>query len=132
MSRVIIDRRSFQRYRLEADRAIQRAVTITAQAAAAAARETPTDYHIQDVLNSIIATPARPSRRGYAALVIVRDFKGIFFEKGTYAKRGRKRSTRGRPSTVEGNRGIKPVRMLRKQMKPARALLEAQIRRAFR
>lgn len=129
MSKVIIDHASFARYRNEVDRALQRAVGHTAQAAAAAARQTQTEYDIQSVLNSIIATPVKPSRRGYAALVLVRDFKGMFFEKGTYAKRGAARSSRAK--AVEGNRGVKPVRMLRKQVRPAKVMLEAQIRRAL-
>lgn len=132
MTRVVVDRASFRRYRENTERAIRVAVDDTADQVAAAARATSTEYDIREVLDSIESTPARPSRRGYAALVLVRDWRGRFFESGTYAKRGARKSNRGRASAVEGNRGVKPVKMLRKQVRPARAMLEAQIRRRLR
>jgi hypothetical protein len=129
MARIIIDNR-FRRVTRELEQEIDRAVEIAARAGAAAARGAETDYHIrEDVLSKINSTPARRSRRGISALIVAPDYRSWWFERGTHAKQGRRRSTRGRASTVEGSRGVKPQKFMRKATRTAKALLQSELHR---
>ncbi len=131
--RVEVDTASFKRYRVQSERNVAQAVTVAARVTSSAAKQAPTTYDISQVLNSVTSTTARPSKRGWAALVLMPHPLGVFFEKGTYRKLGAKGSTRGRKSAVTGNRGVKPVRPLRKSLqKVGRPLLLSLIQRAFR
>jgi hypothetical protein len=130
-SRIEVDTRSFRRYRDQSEAAIGRAVTITAQAGIGIVRsqDSSSGYDIDEVIGSVEASRALPTRRGWAALLYIKHPLGVIFEKGSYRKLGARSSNRGRASVETGNRGVKPQRMLRNSIPALKLLLMANIRR---
>jgi hypothetical protein len=122
----------FREYERHLDRGIQRALGHTAAVTVAAAKAagSTSPYRIGGILSTIHGQPVQRFARGFVTYVGASDFRAVFFESGTYAKRGARRSTRGRAgAAVDGNRGVKPQRFMRKGARAARAVMLAYLAR---
>lgn len=123
---VIVDSR-FRQYGEACKQAVAKGLEETGQAVARHAHAAPTQYHIASVLAQIESGKAIQIKRGQMVEVVGRDWRTLWFEKGTYAKRGRLLSRR--TSSVQGNRGIKPQRMLKKALTLEAPGMTARIQR---
>lgn len=109
----------------------------------AAVRHTATRYRLQSILEKTHATPVKHTVKGLAAAVTMPDFRSIFFEKGTNARRRAKvtnktlarRATpsgQSRQARVANARGVKAVHMLSKAIRGSFADVVAEIEKAMR
>ncbi len=123
--KIVVDRRSFARYRAKVDKDIVGALAVAASATTSAARviDNPLGYDLDEIKSQIHPTAPRPSRRGWSCEVRGEHPLTWIFERGSYARLGRKRSTRGRQRLTEGNRGVKPTRFMRKAAKYGKGVL---------
>lgn len=128
-AKVYIDSR-FREYAAGLEKGIDQALGRTASVVTASARSTSTPYRIGDVLSKIKPTSVEHTRRRSLITVVAPDPKSLWFERGTYAKRGRARSSRAKQTV--GSRGVKPVRFLRSAMKPAKLMLVENLKRSLR
>jgi hypothetical protein len=104
----------FTRFRTRIESAIKDGLQTGGHVISTAARSVPTDYRLGGILGSIRPSPVYRTRRGFAVDVAYFDFRGLWFEKGTYRKLGALK-TRPRAGTVStGNRGVRPGRFLKK------------------
>lgn len=119
-AKVIVTKR-FRGYALEVDRRCDRALGKAAAAGVAAARATPTRYNIGEILNSIVATPARERKGGREVSIVAGDWRATMFELGTYTRRRRKLKQPRR--TSRPNKGVRAGYFLNRGVKAARPLL---------
>jgi hypothetical protein len=133
----------FQQYTKDAERAVDRALVNAAQVVAATARSAPSSsgYRIAGIQAKTYPQLRAFARRGGREVWIVnRDFRAVFFEKGTYgARKGalRAQTVRRRESSAGqqrignwgGNPGVQPQRFLRKGLTAGRGVLIEMLRR---
>lgn len=115
-ARVVIDDR-FREFGADLERAVERGLGHAAGAVIAAGQAVPSDYNIQAIKAGMAATPVERTRFGWQTVVYDRDFRAIFFERGTYLKRGARKSARGRQTAAAGNRGVKAVHFMRNALR---------------
>jgi hypothetical protein len=88
-------------------------------------------YNLGPVAESITHTPPLQRRRGGWYLYVYNpDFRALFFERGTYHHKGRKRSKRQKD--VEGNRGVRAIHILRAGARAAKPVLLERLRSDLR
>lgn len=124
-SKVIVDNR-FGKLQRQVDRELQRALGQAAGVTLAASRGIASRYNIADVQNHAHVTPARRYRRGWELDVVWTDWRTGFFEFGTYLKKGALKRG-GDPAGP--NRGVKPVRFIRKGANVGRVALINAVQR---
>lgn len=118
---------NFKRYGKDVERGLERGLRRSASDVEREATHTPTNYNIRQVMSDTHKTDVTRGRRGPEIRVYWDDFLAYFFEKGTYARKGAARSSRAK--SVEGNRGVKPVRFGQKALKRAFPKMIANISR---
>jgi hypothetical protein len=131
-ARVTVESR-FPQYERHLDRAIGRGLGWGAASVVAASRAVPSRYDIGEIKAKIRAYPAerfQGFRSGWVVYVASTDWRAYWFEKGTYAKRGARRSARG--ADVQGNRGVQPQRFMRTGLRAAWASGIKSLERAMR
>ncbi len=118
----------FPRHRDQLDRGFQEGLAAGGKIAARKAEEQPHSYRIDQIMRTGLVGVQR-TRKGFAVTIGAPDSRSLFFEKGTRGKKGaaKRRSTKA----VEGGRGIKPQRFLKKGLKAAEPEIEQAIKRAL-
>jgi hypothetical protein len=122
--RFVVTSNRFDSFSRSLENAVEKGLQEGAKVGEAAARAAPTKgYRIDGIVGSAdVGRPVRGSK-GLEITIVWRDFRAIFFEKGTYQSR-RGKLKRERKSTSQ-NRGVKPVRfMLAARKAGADALLD--------
>jgi len=126
---------NFRKLSAQYSRATEKALGRAAAVTVAVARSAPVEYQIQDVLSSIRVTPAHTTSKGKRIIVYAADFRAIFFEFGTYARRRRRIRGRRTPRAVaiaaQPGSGVKPQRFLTRAVKPGQAALLRYLRAFF-
>lgn len=119
------------------ERAAQRALGRAAAATVSAAKAAPTQYNIEPVKSSIKATPVHRIRAGWRIFVYADDYRAVFYEAGTYARRRKKlspryhRTARAERIAAETGSGVKAQRFLGKAVPVARKALIEAVQREF-
>lgn len=109
----------------------------------AAVRKTATRYRLQTILAKTHATRVKHTPKGLAAAVTMPDFRSIFFERGTNARRKTKltKATVARRNTPSGQarqarvanaKGVRAVHMLQRAIRDSFADVIAEIEQAMR
>jgi hypothetical protein len=80
-------------------------------------------YRIQAILGSVMRTGVERTSKGAGVWLVVQDWRGIFFEKGTY--RHRKGKLKQPRRSERANQGVQAVRYLSKAIDKAHVLLPA-------
>lgn len=144
-SRIIIDNR-FGEYTHEVERAIDTALVEAAQVVQEAARgaSSPQDYNIGGIQAKTQAElRARPSPHGSEVWVVNRDFRAVWFEKGTYLSRQGKVSAQTMRRRASGtgqqrlnrwgsNQGVLPQKFMRRGLTAGARILMDRIRENLR
>lgn len=140
-NKVIVDDR-FAKYSRGVDDAIEKSLREAAVATADAARgaSSPSGYNIGAIQAKTYPELATfNTRKGRGIVVINRDFRGLWFDKGTYLSRTNAISptTRARRATSSGqarlskwggNQGVRPQHFMRRALTYGQKVLEARIR----
>lgn len=115
------------RYLKEIDRAQRAALLLAANRAAVQARGDTGGYNIGTITATARAGPAKRDRRGRLICeIVMRDYRGIFFELGTRKRRRRKLKQPRR--SHDQNRGVRAIRMLSKATREQAKTLEGELR----
>jgi hypothetical protein len=110
------------------ERQIQVGLAEGAHIALASIKAQPSQYNLAPIKDKLAVTPVGRHRRGFEVFVIGRDFRTMWFEKGTRRKLGR---ATGR-ARAGGNRGVKPQRFMRNGLRAAFPQMRAVMERVIR
>jgi len=124
-SRVIVDN-NFPRHFDRLASGFKQGLEAGGRIAAREAEGVNTSYRIGEIMKTDLIGVEKTSR-GYAMAIGARDFRAIYFEKGTRGKKGAGKTSRAK--SVAGGRGVKGVRFLKKGMKSAEPEIAAAIKR---
>lgn len=128
---VISDR--FKNVSADVHRSVRTALVEAAHVAEEVAEATAeaSGYDLSTIAHKTTHSPPLQRRRGGWYLYVYNpDFRALFFERGTYARKGRKRSKRQKD--VEGNRGVRAVHPLRNGARAAKVVLLERLRSDLR
>jgi hypothetical protein len=136
---------NFIGFKLELEKQLEHAMGRGMSHIVAAARATPTRYHLDPIKHQIGVSPPKQGKGrkgGLVATVIVRDFRGLFFESGTLARRSKKlkKTTLARRQTpsgaaryekVAGRQGVKAQHLLGRGLRLGWPGYQDEIRKAL-
>lgn len=126
-SRVVLENR-FAQHEAQMKRAFRQGLAAGAALAARRAESVPTTYRIEQIMRTR-PLPVLETPNGFQTGIEAPDFRSLFFEKGTRGKKGA--AKRSHAQKVEGGRGVKPVRFLKKGLKETAPLFPDLIKRAM-
>jgi hypothetical protein len=110
-SRFVVTSNRFDAFDRSIERGIRKGLENAAGVGSAKAQGVNTKgYRIGGIVGSVESGRVQAGRKGLEISLVWRDFRAIFFEKGTYQSR-RGKLKRERTST-SSNRGVKPVRFM--------------------
>jgi hypothetical protein len=130
---VIVDDR-FGRFERSVEEAVGRALQGAARDGIEAAKAKNTrGYRIGGIVAAVGVSTPRRGPRGLDVAIMWRDFRAIFFEKGTYRNRRGKLSARTQRAEGSAERGgVQPVRFMAAARRAARATMIEHIKREIR
>jgi hypothetical protein len=118
------------------ERGVKRALGHAAAVTIASARSQPVEYQIGPILNTIKATPAHTTRKGWRIIVYAADYKAIFYERGTYSRRRgklkRARTAKAEAIAARRGSGVKAQHFLARAAKAGRLALIRFVSSEFR
>lgn len=108
----------FKAYGDELAGGIRTGLKRSALALRADAPRQPTAYHIKKIMSNTSQSGVYRTGRGWEIKVYWDDFRALFFERGTYARKGATKSARVRANRRSAGlqSGVKPVRYIRKSL----------------
>lgn len=126
-SRVVLENH-FDQHEARVEMAFRRGLAAGAALAARKANSIPSKYRIEQVKQTR-PLPVIETTNGFQTGIEAPDWRAHFFEKGTRAKKGA--GTRSHAQKVEGGRGVKAGRFMKKGLKETAPLFPDLIKRAM-
>lgn len=117
---------AFNTFERELTMGTKRALEDAGRIALTAVRAAPSDYNIGSILAKVQKTGIEHTSKGLGLWLIARDWRSIFFEKGTYTRR--KGALKQPRRSARANRGVKAAHFLGHATKVARLALPALLR----
>lgn len=127
-SRIVLDEH-FEAYALQLHAATRRAVAEAGAIALEATRQVSSEYRIQAIVDAVELSGVEETSKGAGIWIIARDWRSLFFEKGTYTRRKGKLKQPRR--STRANIGVKAQFFLRHGARAGQAALLPALERAY-